>query len=61
MNRLKPDTTAPRSFVQLLVMAEILARRNNIGPLARLWVPLGRSRRSTSKGQQPSSTDTQEK
>lgn len=40
----------PLSLVWKLVLGEVLTPRNEIGPLARFWVPAGTPRRASGEG-----------
>lgn len=42
MSRLIPDPTDRERFLTLLILGEVLTKRGEIGPLARVWRPVGR-------------------
>lgn len=41
MNRLIPDPTDRERFITLLILGEVLTKRSEAGPLARVWRPVG--------------------
>ena len=46
-----PDIQERERFVALLIMGEILTKRGELGPLARVWRPVGKRRPAPDKKQ----------
>ena len=59
MSRLIPDPTDRERFVTLLILGEILTKRDETGPLARVWRPVGPRKGHPPKKKSPEMPDTE--